>query len=229
MATKVYGTGLMVFVDAGAGITRIAQSQADYKIDANDVITIFDRSGQFRQKIQLADLQNKAGAPQGGTVDAADTYLSGFIGGFNSPRVGGHYAEYHLTTTPESILLNDDGVTYSKIPNMVLNVGKGFEVTTGTLKKIEAGSVFLINGTSDIEVDKAAEISYALVVNGTPVPSEITHHTFTSSAKIQNISITSIATINLDDEIEIHVKGDGTPAVTITVTKLDVTFLKIDD
>lgn len=135
--------------------------------------------------------------------------------------------EYHLTTTPEVILLNNDGVTFTKIANMVLNGGRNFSVTTGTLKYLNGATVFLVNGTSDIEVDKAADVTYALVINGTPVPTELTTIGFTSAGKKRNISITARALISLNDEVEIHAKGDGTANVTLTVNKLDVTFLEI--
>lgn len=141
--------------------------------------------------------------------------------------IGKDYAEYHLTTSPESFLLNNDGITYTKIPNMVLNLGKGFSVTAGTLKKINRSGRFLINGTSDLEIDKAATITYALVVNGTPIPSELTVHTFTNQNKLENIAITALADISQNDEIEIMAKGDGTSNINITVAKLDVTFLEV--
>lgn len=146
-------------------------------------------------------------------------------GGVKKPSLDN--CEYHLTTTPEVILLNNDGITFTKIANMVLNGGRNFSVSNGTLKYLNGATVFLVNGTSDIEVDKAADITYALVINGAPVPSELTTIGFTSAGKKRNISITSRALIGLNDEIEIHAKGDGTLNVTLTVNKLDLTFLEI--
>ena len=137
------------------------------------------------------------------------------------------YAEFHLTTTPEVVNIDADGITYVKIPNMVLSVGNGFSVSLGTLKKENSSGLFLINGVSDLEVNKAVNISYALFVNNSIVPSEITPHTFTNQSKIENISITSIATININDEIEVRAKGDGTTGVILTIAKLDVTFVSL--
>lgn len=137
------------------------------------------------------------------------------------------FAEYHLTTTPEVVALNDDGVTYTKIPNMVLGVGNNFSVTTGTLKYLNGGRLFLINGTSDLEANKAADVTYSLFINGSAVPSEQTEVTFTAAAKKTNISITAIAEINTNDELEVRAKGDGTASLTITVNKLDLTFLQV--
>lgn len=138
------------------------------------------------------------------------------------------YAEFHLTTTPEVVALNDDGVTYSKIPNMVLNVGRNFSVSAGTLTYLNGGRKFLINGTSDLEANKAADVTYALVVNGTPVPSELTTVTFTGAARKANISITAVAILTTADTVEIHVKGDGTVGTIVTVNKLDVTLLEVE-
>ena len=146
-------------------------------------------------------------------------------GGGSSQHVD--YCEYHLTTTPEVLALNDDGVTYTPIPNMVLNIGLNFSVTAGILKYLNGANKFLVNGTSDIEVSKAADITYALVVNGVPVPTELTTVSFTASGKKRNISITAIAVINQDDLIEIWAKADGTTGVILTVNKLDVTLVEV--
>lgn len=137
------------------------------------------------------------------------------------------YAEYHLSTTPEALALNNDGITYTPIPNMLLNIGRNFSVASGVLKYLNGANKFLINGTSDLEVNLAADITYALVLNGVPVPSELTTVSFAASGKKRNISITAIAVINQDDLIEIWVKGDGTAGVTVTVNKLDVTFVEV--
>ena len=140
------------------------------------------------------------------------------------------YCEFHIPTPPQVIALDNDGITYTKVPNMTLKVGDGFSVTGGTLKKENKGGVFLINGVSDLEVNKAVSITYALFVNGVEAPGESTPHTFTSQSKIENISITSIADISEGDEIDIRVKGDGIAInVNATIRKLDVTFLQVDD
>lgn len=138
--------------------------------------------------------------------------------------VYGDRAEFELTSPEIGIALNDDGVTWTKIPNMVLNLGKGFSVTAGTLKKINNGGTFLINGVSDLAVNKACTMSYGLAVNGSAVAKEITPHTFTAAAKVENISITAFAELGEDDEIEVWAKGDGTLGVELDITKLDVTF-----
>ncbi len=138
------------------------------------------------------------------------------------------YAEYHRPTSPVAIPVNDDGITFSPITGMELALAKNFSVTAGVLKYLNGARKFLVNGTSDLAVNKAADITYALVVNGTPIPSEFTTVSFVAAAKIANISITAIAMINQNDEIEIHVKGDGTAAVIVTIDKLDVTLVELE-
>ena len=137
------------------------------------------------------------------------------------------FAEYHLTTTPETIALNNDGVTYTPIPNMVLNIGREFTVDAGVMTYNGLACAFMANGTSDLQLNKAAEITYALVLNGVPVPSELTSVDIPATTKAQNISITAIAPLSPGDTVEIWAKGDGTTGIMLTVNKLDVTFLRV--
>ena len=82
---------------------------------------------------------------------------------------------------------------------------------------------FLVNGVSDLAVSAASRITYGLFVNDTLVPGATTPHDFAASAKTQNISITEIAQILLDDEIQIKLMSD-TAGIVVTVTNLKVTF-----
>lgn len=148
--------------------------------------------------------------------------------GFDDASVGVEYVEYQIGLTPEVVPLNNDGVTYVKVPNMVSGLmSGGFTVSGGTLTKVDTLGTFLINGVSDLEANKAIEITFALFLNGALVPSELTSHTFSNQAKIENISITTIANLNIGDTVEIFAKSDGTTNSIITVNKLDVTFVQI--
>ena len=153
------------------------------------------------------------------TADTSTAALSNLI-------IEPSHAEYHLPS-PEAVVINNDGVTYVPIPNMELALGSGFSSAGGKLTYELTSGRFLMNGSSDLEVNKALDLTYALVINGVVVPTELTTVSFTSSGKKRNISITSIAQINKDDEIEIWTKGDGTTGVTATINKLDTTFLRI--
>lgn len=138
------------------------------------------------------------------------------------------YAEYQLDS-PESVSINSDGVTFTPIPNMTTGKAKNFSAVAGKLIHDGLSGLFVINGTSDLEVSKATDITYSLVVDSVAVPSEQTTVSFSSSAKKANISITSIAQINSGNVIEIWAKGSGVAGVTLTVNKLDLTFLRIDN
>lgn len=131
--------------------------------------------------------------------------------------------EFHLTA-PEDIVLNDDGVTWTKIPNMVAVNAVGFSAAGGTLTKTGKSGIFLMNGVSDLSVSVACTVFYGLALNGSIVTVETTEHTFLATSKVANISITALADITLADTIEIWCRGDGTNSVTLTATKLDVTF-----
>lgn len=153
----------------------------------------------------------------------ANIYLEDALKSINI-NVNQDNAEFHLESM-ESVLIHDDGITWSKIPNMVLGrSNSGFSVSGGTLIKTNNDNNFLVNGVSDLEINKAATIFYGLAVNGNIISHEITEHTFSAASKIENISITASADLKLNDEVEIWVKGDGTLGVTVTVNKLDVTF-----
>lgn len=132
-------------------------------------------------------------------------------------------AEFHLTSS-EVISLNDDGLTWVRVDNMVGVSMVNFSSSGGTLTKTAKDGVFLMNGVSDLSVNLACTIYYGLALNGSIVLDQVTPHTFAAPSKVANISITAIANIAKDDTIEIWAKGDGTNSVQITAEKLDVTF-----
>ena len=85
------------------------------------------------------------------------------------------------------------------------------------------GRIFLFNGASDLQVDKASTITYALYVNGALVTDAQTPHTFTAASKIDNISITRMVELNNGDAMTIRMMSD-TLATTVTVNTLFITF-----
>jgi len=134
--------------------------------------------------------------------------------------------DYYLPSL-ENVSLNDDGTTWTKIPNMILDGNtKGFSVTTGTLKKTDNDNICLAVGISDVSVNKACKIYYGLSINGAdPLADHITPHTFTAGSKISTVAINKLPTAHKDDEFEILILGDGvTSSVTATVTTLNMTF-----
>lgn len=150
----------------------------------------------------------------------------GIVGGVAPKR---HSTEFHLPSGNTATAVDDDGVTWTKVVNMEVNKPTPeFSSSSGTLLYTNgAAKDFIINGTSDLEVNKATDITFALVVDGTPVPTELTVTSFTAAGKKRNISITAKAELTDTNEVEIWMRGDGaTSGVTVTVNKLDVTFLE---
>ena len=134
------------------------------------------------------------------------------------------YVEYRLESPAVVVLPVTE--EYIKVPGMIKGLSNNFSVTAGTLE-CETTGTYLVNGTSDLEISKADDMTYSIFVNDTLVPHESTTVSFTASGKKRNISITSIAAFSLGDTIEIHVKGGGVSGVTLTVNKLDVTLVQI--
>lgn len=85
------------------------------------------------------------------------------------------------------------------------------------------GTVFLVNGSSDLSVDKTCKTHYGLFKNGVLIPGAETPHDFPASLKVSSISITGIVSLDKNDEIDVHVKSD-TLNTKISVSTLRVTF-----
>lgn len=136
-----------------------------------------------------------------------------------------HEHTQFCTTGDEVVALNDNGTTWTKIPNMVAVLPVGFSATGGTLTKITDDCCFLFTGSSDVMASKAGTIYYALFLNGSLVTTAVTPHTFTSASKIENIAITSLANLSKDDTIEIYAKSDGIAvSQSLTIKTLNTTF-----
>jgi hypothetical protein len=126
--------------------------------------------------------------------------------------------------SPASTLLVTPGTYYPINGTFIDGDALGFAIVGNKLKYIgSSGVVFHLSGVSDIFVDKACQISYALYVNGFLVPSAQTPHDFPASSKIATISITAIVKLNQDDELEVYAKSD-TANTTINVTNLNIVF-----
>ncbi len=78
---------------------------------------------------------------------------------------------------------------------------------------------FLLNGVSDLLVDKACVITYGLFVNDVLYPNAETPHTFLANAKISNISITGLVTLNNGDVVDVYCKS------SVINTKLTISTL----
>jgi hypothetical protein len=86
-----------------------------------------------------------------------------------------------------------------------------------------SGRCFLLNGVSDLAVNKACEVAYVMYLNGVAVLSTTTPHTFTAAAKTSNISVTGIVVLNKGDTVETYVKTNDND-ITVSVKTLAVTL-----
>lgn len=115
--------------------------------------------------------------------------------------------------------------TYVKIVGTFADgLANNFTIVANKLKwNGKNGTVFLVNGTSDLSVDKTCKTTYGLFKNGVLVPGAETPHDFPASLKVSSISITGIVSLDNGDEIDVHVKSD-TINTKISVSTLRVTF-----
>lgn len=205
---------------------KISSSPNVYSYETTDLLTTTRKTGYFiddRLDLKPKDIIACS------AIDAAITFSVVSINPIVLRKATGiDYAEFHLPVTPVTVLLNNDGVTYTKITTMVLSKGQGF-VDNGdsSINKVNNDGRFVFNGTSDLKADKAVEITYALFINDIVQDDQKTIHTITASAKFANISITSVPDIPVGSKLDVRVKGDGTIGATVTINKLDVTLAEL--
>lgn len=133
-----------------------------------------------------------------------------------------------ILDSPTSVSLSVINQPY-KITGTYSDGGTNREFATsagGILEYTGEDGRFLVNGTSDLEVNKASRVTYMLYVNGTLVTGAETPHDFASNSKIENISITRIVDVSNGDEIEVYAKSD-TVNTNIDVNDLSVNFVRI--
>ena len=135
------------------------------------------------------------------------------------------YAYYYLET--ESLLaLNDDGVTYSEVPNMDLGAARDFEQVGNTLVYTGGGGLFQFVGSVDMSSQKVADVTIALSINDVISPQSIVR-SFTSANKRGSASSNGIFQINTGDEFKVMMKGDGTTGLVVDIFSMNLTFLEV--
>jgi len=111
--------------------------------------------------------------------------------------------------SPADTNLSETDTYYKVSGNFIDGDANGFEVVDNKLKYIrDSGICFLLNGVSDLQVNKACTITYSLFKNGVLVPGAQTPHTFVNPSKTSNISITAICKLDKNDELEVFAKSD---------------------
>lgn len=114
--------------------------------------------------------------------------------------------------------------TYYKIDGTWVDCDCNYFTADGTGKfTCNKSGEYLFNGVSDVAVDTAGLMYYALYLNGVLVPIAQTPHDFTAAAKTEGIAITSIISLNVGDYIEVYAKHE-TVGTIITTSTLFLTF-----
>lgn len=134
------------------------------------------------------------------------------------------YGQIYLSTPLAKELVVAD--QYYKIPGAftVADFGRFECSTAGVLTFKGDGGIFLLNGVSDVQVDKACKTTYGLYINGSLVSGAETPHDFAATSKIANISITALLeNLANGDEMEVYAKSD-TANTLLTPATLIVTF-----
>lgn len=135
------------------------------------------------------------------------------------------YAYYYLST--ETVLsLNDDGVTYTEVPDMAIGPVRDFTLADNTLTYAGVGGLFQFVGSVDMSSQKVADVTIALSINDVISPQSIVR-SFTSSNKRGSASSNGIFQINTGDEFHVMIKGDGTTSLVVDIFSMNLTFMEV--
>jgi len=101
---------------------------------------------------------------------------------------------------------------------------KNFTVSESGLVTYAGPNVcFLINGNSDIEVNKACRITYSIKFNGVVQTFPTTPHDFAASSKIGGIGTTRVVELTAGDTLQISAKS-SVANTDMTANTLFLTF-----
>jgi hypothetical protein len=135
------------------------------------------------------------------------------------------YAYYYLST--ETVLsLNNDGVTYTEVPNMAIGPVRDFTLVDNTLTYTGVGGLFQFIGSVDMSSQKVADVTIALSINDVISPQSIVR-SFTSANKRGSASSNGIFQINTGDEFHVMMKGDGTTSLVVDIFSMNLTFMEV--
>ena len=135
------------------------------------------------------------------------------------------YAYYYIDQ--ETVLaLNDDGVTYTEVPNMALGSARDFELSDNTLTYTGVGGLFQFVGSIDMSSQKTADVTIALSINDVISPQKVVA-SYPNANKRRSSSSNGIFQINSGDEFKVMMKGDGTTSLVADIYSMNLTFLEV--
>ena len=135
------------------------------------------------------------------------------------------YAYYYIDQ--ETVLaLNDDGVTYTEVPNMALGSARDFELSDNTLTYTGVGGLFQFVGSIDMSSQKTADVTIALSINDV-ISSQAIVASYPNANKRRSSASNGIFQINTGDEFKVMMKGDGTTSLVVDIYSMNLTFLEV--
>lgn len=135
------------------------------------------------------------------------------------------YAHYYLST--ETVLsLNDDGVTYTEVPNMALGLNRDFTIADNTLTYTGVGGFFQFVGSIDMSTQKTADVTIALSINDVITPQKVVA-SYPNANKRRSSSSNGIFEISAGDEFHVMMKGDGTTSLVVDIFSMNLTFMEV--
>ena len=135
------------------------------------------------------------------------------------------YAYYYLGSET-TLALNDDGVTYTEVPNMALGSARDFELDGNVLTYTGIGGLFQFVGSIDMSSQKTADVTIALSINDV-ISSQAIVTSFPNANKRRSSSSNGIFQINTGDEFKVMMKGDGTTSLIVDIYSMNLTFLEV--
>lgn len=135
---------------------------------------------------------------------------------------------YYVLSSPQTLNLNNDGVTYTLVPSMTATIARDFSESGGILTYNGAGGLFSFAGSIDFSCNKVADITVALSINGTPQADGLSIiRSFSSANKRGSASSNGIFQINTGDTFQVATRADGTTGTAVNIFTLNLTFTEV--
>lgn len=130
--------------------------------------------------------------------------------------------------TPSATTITDADTYYQIAGTFTDGETYGFTVATdGTITYNGIGDrLFLVLGNSDLDVDQACKITYALEKNDIIDTTSATPHDFVSPSKVGAIGINRIVKLNNGDVLKIKAKSD-TAEISLTAETLYLSIIEL--
>ena len=198
-----------------------------YTYETTEDRTIVLGSGYFNQaytKLQVKDLIIVNNSVEVYTAKVTSVSKSSVVVAKTS-FLDREYAHYYLSTET-ALSLNDDGVTYTEVPNMALGLNRDFALADNTLTYTGVGGVLQFVGSIDMSTQKTADVTIALSINDVITPQKVVA-SYPNANKRRSSSSNGIFDISTGDEFHVMMKGDGTTSLVVDIFSMNLTFMEV--